>query len=146
MRSSAVVWSRFAFRRRWLHAAGALVVASVGATAAFALAWANPAAVTLRSGGGPSIAVAVSLTPASLGAAPATSDSVPAAAFSVPGPERVEGPVVKSGPLDPSIWVSLIATLAAVALMLLGSGLVAFLYQLRQAKLPAEARWVPPGW
>jgi hypothetical protein len=48
--------------------------------------------------------------------------------------------------LDPSIWFALIATLSAVATLLLGSGLVAFLYQSRQAKLPAEARWVPPGW
>jgi hypothetical protein len=48
--------------------------------------------------------------------------------------------------LDSSIWVAMIATLGAVAVLLLGSGLVAFLYQSRQAKLPAEARWVPPGW
>jgi hypothetical protein len=48
--------------------------------------------------------------------------------------------------LDPSIWFALIATLSAVATLLLGSGLVAFLYQSRQAKLSAEARWVPPGW
>jgi hypothetical protein len=33
-----------------------------------------------------------------------------------------------------------------VALSLFGGGLVAFLYQSRQSKLPAEARWVPPGW
>jgi hypothetical protein len=51
-----------------------------------------------------------------------------------------------SGELDSSIWIALIATLGAVALLLLGSGLVAFLYQSRQSKLPAEARWVPPGW
>lgn len=136
MRSSAVVWSGVAVRRRWLHAAGALVLVSVGATA-FAC---NPAAAAPPTTGGRS-AVVITLT-----RAPATPDSVPAATFSTPGPARDEGPAVASGPLDPSIWVSLIATLAAVALMLLGSGLVAFLYQVRQAKLPAEARWVPPGW
>lgn len=67
--------------------------------------------------------------------------TVPAARVPV-----VDEPSESSPQLDPSIWVALIATLGAVAILLLGSGLVAFLYQSRQAKLPPEARWVPPGW
>jgi hypothetical protein len=38
------------------------------------------------------------------------------------------------------------AAFGAVALSLFGGGLVAFVYQSRQAKVPAEARWIPPGW
>src|SRR4051794_1176035 len=48
--------------------------------------------------------------------------------------------------LDSSLWSPMIAPLGAVAALLPGSGLVAFVCQSRRAKLPAEARWVPPGW
>ena len=142
MGSSAVVWSPPAVRRHWSWGA-ALLVVSVGAVAFAGVDLA--AATTARAGRTPSGAVST-LTRASFASAPVVPDSVPPAAISAPGPSPVPGPEVASGELDPSIWFALIASLAAVALMLLGSGLVAFLYQTRQSKLSAEARWVPPGW
>ena len=51
-----------------------------------------------------------------------------------------------SGDLDSTVWVVLTAAFGAVALSLFGGGLVAFIHQSRQAKVPAEARWIPPGW
>jgi hypothetical protein len=50
------------------------------------------------------------------------------------------------GDFDSTVWVVLTAAFGAVALSLFGGGLVAFIHQSRQAKMPAEARWVPPGW
>jgi hypothetical protein len=50
------------------------------------------------------------------------------------------------GDLDSSVWIVLTAAFGAVALSLFGGGLVAFIHQSRQSKVPAEARWVPPGW
>jgi hypothetical protein len=50
------------------------------------------------------------------------------------------------GDLDSTVWIVLTAAFGAVALSLFGGGLVAFIHQSRQAKVPAEARWVPPGW
>jgi len=50
------------------------------------------------------------------------------------------------GDLDSSVWLVLTAAFGAVALSLFGGGLVAFIHQSRQAKVPAEARWIPPGW
>jgi hypothetical protein len=66
-------------------------------------------------------------------------------------PTVVRAPLVEqvtesSGDLDTTVWIVLTAAFGAVALSLFGGGLVAFLYQSRQSKLPAEARWVPPGW
>lgn len=51
-----------------------------------------------------------------------------------------------SGDLDSTVWIVLTAAFGAVALSLFGGGLVAFIHQSRQAKVPAEARWIPPGW
>ncbi|HEX3622841.1 MAG TPA: hypothetical protein VHT97_11040 [Acidimicrobiales bacterium] len=51
-----------------------------------------------------------------------------------------------SGDLDSTVWIVLTAAFGAVALSLFGGGLIAFVHQTRQSKLPAEARWVPPGW
>ncbi len=63
----------------------------------------------------------------------------------------IRAPVVdqldeSSGDFDPTVWVVLTAAFGAVALSLFGGGLIAFIHQSRQAKLPAEARWIPPGW
>jgi len=63
----------------------------------------------------------------------------------------VERPAVEPvgeapGDLDSSVWLVLTAAFGAVALSLFGGGLVAFVHQSRQAKVPAEARWIPPGW
>jgi len=51
-----------------------------------------------------------------------------------------------SSDLDSTVWIVLIGAFGAVALSLFGGGLIAFFHQSRQAKLPAEARWIPPGW
>ena len=51
-----------------------------------------------------------------------------------------------SGELDATVWIVLTAAFGAVALSLFGGGLIAFVYQSRKAKQPAEARWAPPGW
>jgi hypothetical protein len=63
----------------------------------------------------------------------------------------VRAPVVEqldepSGDFDPTVWIVLTAAFGAVAVSLFGGGVIAFIHQSRQAKLPAEARWVPPGW
>lgn len=60
-----------------------------------------------------------------------------------PAVEPVNDP---AGDLDSSVWLVLTAAFGAVALSLFGGGLVAFIHQSRQAKVPAEARWIPPGW
>jgi hypothetical protein len=53
---------------------------------------------------------------------------------------------VSSGDFDSTVWIVLTAAFGAVALSLFGGGLIAFVHQSRQSKLPAEARWIPPGW
>jgi hypothetical protein len=76
------------------------------------------------------------------------------ASFEVVGPGAptvVRAPTTEpvapsSGDLDSTVWIVLTAAFGAVALSLFGGGLVAFIHQSRQAKVPAEARWVPPGW
>lgn len=66
---------------------------------------------------------------------------------SVAGRAPTTEPVTESsGDLDSTVWVVLTAAFGAVALSLFGGGLVAFIHQSRQAKVPAEARWIPPGW
>jgi len=47
---------------------------------------------------------------------------------------------------DSTVWIVLTAAFGAVAMSLFGGGLIAFIHQSRKAKLPAEARWIPPGW
>jgi hypothetical protein len=66
-------------------------------------------------------------------------------AVSVRAPVPV-GPVEARSDLDSTVWVVLTAASGAVAMSLFGGGLIAFIHQSRQAKLPAEARWIPPGW
>jgi hypothetical protein len=61
-------------------------------------------------------------------------------------PAAVEPVTDAAGDLDSSVWLAMTAAFGAVALSLFGGGLVAFVYQSRQAKVPAEARWIPPGW
>lgn len=51
-----------------------------------------------------------------------------------------------AGDLDGTVWIVLTAAFGAVALTLFGGGLVAFIHQTRQSRIPARARWVPPGW
>jgi hypothetical protein len=73
---------------------------------------------------------------------------LPAAGASSP---VVRTPVVEqldesSGDFDSTVWIVLTAAFGAVALSLFGGGLIAFVHQSRQSKLPAEARWIPPGW
>lgn len=162
MRRSAVVnWSRGWVRRSWRHGAGALVLVGVG-VGATAFACANLATPSLGAGEGAAVATQVSV-PRPTGAEP-NAQPVLVAETGTPAwahvellaaggasPARVGAPSAEEAgvggdPLDPSIWFSLIAVLGALAIMLLGSGLVAYLYQARQARLPAEARWVPPGW
>ncbi len=68
-----------------------------------------------------------------------------------PGGSTVRGTVVTEpvdarSDLDSTVWIVLTAAFGAVAMSLFGGGLIAFLHQSRQAKLPAEARWIPPGW
>jgi len=68
-----------------------------------------------------------------------------------PGSVSVRAPIVADpvearGDLDSTVWFVLTAAFGAVAVSLFGGGLIAFLHQSRQAKLPAEARWIPPGW
>lgn len=58
----------------------------------------------------------------------------------------VTEPVDAKSDLDSTVWIVLTAAFGAVAISLFGGGLIAFLHQSRKAKLPAEARWVPPGW
>lgn len=50
------------------------------------------------------------------------------------------------GELDSTVWIVLTAAFGAVAMSLFGGGLIAFVDQSRKSRLPAEARWVPPGW
>ena len=65
---------------------------------------------------------------------------------SVVHPPVVEQLAESSGDLDSTVWIVLTAAFGAVALSLFGGGLIAFIYQSRQSKLPASARWIPPGW
>jgi len=55
-------------------------------------------------------------------------------------------PVTGSSDLDSSVWIVLTAAFGAVAILLFGGGLIAFVHQSRKAKQPVQARWVPPGW
>jgi len=55
-------------------------------------------------------------------------------------------PVDARSELDSTVWIVLTAAFGAVAMSLFGGGLIAFIHQTRKSKLPAEARWVPPGW
>lgn len=73
--------------------------------------------------------------------------------FEVLGAGHLEGsapvvtePVDAKSDLDSTVWIVLTAAFGAVAISLFGGGLIAFLHQSRKAKLPAEARWIPPGW
>lgn len=75
------------------------------------------------------------------------------ASFEVLGPGAVRAratavaePVGVSTDLDSTVWIVLTAAFGAVALSLFGGGLIAFVHQSRQSKMPAESRWVPPGW
>ena len=61
-------------------------------------------------------------------------------------PPVVAEQVASTNELDSTVWVVLTAAFGAVAMSLFGGGLIAFIHQSRKAKLPAEARWVPPGW
>jgi hypothetical protein len=70
----------------------------------------------------------------------------PGAPAIVRAPATQEPVPESSGDLDSTVWIVLTAAFGAVALSLFGGGLVAFIHQNRQAKVPAEARWVPPGW
>jgi hypothetical protein len=146
-RSAAVNWFRGWLRRSSFHAAaGALVVVGVGVgtTAFTAPAGANaprlPVAIHVRSETAPVLAQALPGRFLMTSAPSATPDDAHVRS------RDVDDARVVAEPLDPSIWFSMIAVLGALAIMLLGGGLVAFLYQARQARLPAEARWVPPGW
>jgi len=61
-------------------------------------------------------------------------------------PTVLTEPVGANGELDSTVWIVLTAAFGAVAMSLFGGGLIAFIHQSRKSKLPAEARWVPPGW
>lgn len=109
------------------------------------------------------VIVATQLTPRVPAGAPAGTPAVLFAEAGTPArssfevlPPGVNSAVVRapaaepltesSGDFDSTVWIVLTAAFGAVALSLFGGGLVAFIHQSRQSKLPASARWIPPGW
>lgn len=76
----------------------------------------------------------------------ASFEVVAAGALSFGRSPTTEPVTESSGDFDSTVWLVMTAAFGAVALSLFGGGLVAFIHQSRQAKVPAEARWIPPGW
>ncbi len=81
-----------------------------------------------------------------LGTPARTSFEVVGAGDVVVRPPLVAEQATGTNELDSTVWIVLTAAFGSVAMSLFGGGLIAFIHQSRRSKLPAEARWVPPGW